>query len=67
LLPDAEGRRVSAYLQEPPLSEQVDIDETIGWLKRRRTPQQFRSSQEGGEGAAAWAPASAACNAASLV
>jgi hypothetical protein len=38
LLPDAEGRRVSAYLQEHKLSKQVDIDKTIEWLKRNAPP-----------------------------
>jgi hypothetical protein len=38
LLPDAEGRRVSAYLQEHKLSKQVDIDKTIDWLKRSAPP-----------------------------
>ena len=38
LLPDAEGRRVSAYLQQHELSKQVDIDKTIDWLKRNVLP-----------------------------
>ena len=38
LLPDAEGRRVSAYLQKHELSKQVDIDKTIDWLKRDAPP-----------------------------
>ena len=38
MLPDAEGRRASAYLQERPLSEQVDIDKTIDWVKRNVPP-----------------------------
>jgi hypothetical protein len=38
LLPDAEGRGVSAYLQKHELSKQVDIDKTIDWLKRDAPP-----------------------------
>jgi len=38
LLPDAEGRRVSAYPQEHKLGKQVDIDKTIDWLKRGAPP-----------------------------
>ena len=38
LLPDAEGRRVSAYLQQHKLSKQVDIDKTIDWLTRNVPP-----------------------------
>jgi hypothetical protein len=38
LMPDAEGRRVSAYLQERPLSKQVDIDKTVDWLRRNVPP-----------------------------
>ena len=33
LLPDTESRQTFAYLREHPLSKQVDIDETINWLK----------------------------------
>ena len=38
LLPDAEGRRVSAYLEAHKLSKQVDIDKAIDWLKRSAPP-----------------------------
>jgi hypothetical protein len=38
LLPDSEGRRVSAYLQQRPLSKQADIDKTIDWLKCNTPP-----------------------------
>ena len=38
LLPDAEGRRVSAYLHGHKLGKQVDIDKTIDWLKRGSPP-----------------------------
>ena len=38
LLPDAEGRRVSAYLEAQKPNKQVDIDKTIEWLKRNVPP-----------------------------
>jgi hypothetical protein len=38
LLPDAEGRRVSAYLEAHRLSKQVDVDKTVDWLKRCAPP-----------------------------
>ena len=38
LLPDAEVRQVSAYLQEHPLGKQVAIEKTIHWLKHCAPP-----------------------------
>lgn len=35
LLPETESRQISGYLREHPLSKQIDLDETINWLKRR--------------------------------
>ena len=38
LLPETESQQISGYLREHPLSKQIDLDETINWLKCRTRP-----------------------------